>query len=218
MPGYLVPTNTVDQSTTVGGYNLVNEIKSVGLDIVVPTSITVGSGSGNVSANGLVSFTGASSISLINCFSSTYDNYKIIFESNLNMPANGTNELRIRLRTSSGDDSTNGYGGGYSYLYPGDSAISPVRGGVQPGTYMPIGSAFYNTAVMEASFEILGFNSARAKTLSGISVGGGGASAGSSDFGGYLPVNTHTGMTIYSSSTGTYTGTIRVYGYNNGVG
>jgi hypothetical protein len=28
MPGYLVPTNTVDQSTTVGGYNILEAVNA----------------------------------------------------------------------------------------------------------------------------------------------------------------------------------------------
>ena len=50
-----------------------------GLTQIIPTSITVGSGTGSVSANGSITLTGATNISLINCFSSTYDNYKFIF-------------------------------------------------------------------------------------------------------------------------------------------
>lgn len=50
-----------------------------GLTQIIPTSVTVGSGTGSVSANGSITLTGATNISLINCFSSTYDNYKFIF-------------------------------------------------------------------------------------------------------------------------------------------
>jgi hypothetical protein len=59
-----------------------------GLVSIVPTSVAVGSGSASVGANGAVTFTGVSSISLNSCFTSQFNSYKIVFESNLNMPGN----------------------------------------------------------------------------------------------------------------------------------
>jgi hypothetical protein len=75
---------------------------AAGLRMVVPTSITVGSGTGSVSANGTITFSGASSISVNGCFSSTYDNYLIV--------GYGTNTdndyLNIRMRVGGVDNST----------------------------------------------------------------------------------------------------------------
>jgi hypothetical protein len=53
---------------------------AAGLRMVVPTSVSVGSGSGSVDALGNVTFSGASSVLLNSCFSSTYDNYLIQLE------------------------------------------------------------------------------------------------------------------------------------------
>ena len=50
-----------------------------GLTAIIPTSVTVGGGSASVGGNGSITLTGATTISLINCFSSTYDNYKFTF-------------------------------------------------------------------------------------------------------------------------------------------
>ena len=50
-----------------------------GMKLVVPSSVAVGSGSGSVATQGTVTFSGASSVSINGCFSSTYDNYRILF-------------------------------------------------------------------------------------------------------------------------------------------
>jgi hypothetical protein len=50
-----------------------------GLIKIVPTSISVGSGSGSVDVNGNISFSGATSLTINGCFSSSYDNYKLTF-------------------------------------------------------------------------------------------------------------------------------------------
>jgi len=51
-----------------------------GMKLIVPSSVAVGSGSGSVSTQGTVTFSGASSVLLNSCFSSTYDNYLIQLE------------------------------------------------------------------------------------------------------------------------------------------
>ena len=74
-----------------------------GMKMVVPTSVAVGSGSGSVDTNGAVTFSGASSVSLNDCFSSTYQNYKIV----MNLSAATSNDVQMRLRVSSTDAATN---------------------------------------------------------------------------------------------------------------
>jgi hypothetical protein len=49
-----------------------------GLTQIIPTSVSVGSGSGTVSAGGAVTFSGATSISLNGAFTSTYQNYRLL--------------------------------------------------------------------------------------------------------------------------------------------
>ena len=71
-----------------------------GLKLIVPSSVT---GSGvSVSASGKVTFTAATSISVNGCFSSTYDNYLVVFR--------GTTDASrtIRMRLVSGVTSANG--------------------------------------------------------------------------------------------------------------
>lgn len=53
---------------------------AAGLVPIVPTSVTVNAGSATTSANGLVTFTGASNVSLDGVFSARYRNYHIVWQ------------------------------------------------------------------------------------------------------------------------------------------
>lgn len=75
-----------------------------GLVQVVPTSVTVGSGSGSVDGNGSVTFSGTTSISLNGVFSSIYTNYRIL----LNVTS-GSGSLYARLRASGTNESSSTY-------------------------------------------------------------------------------------------------------------
>jgi hypothetical protein len=77
-----------------------------GLRLVVPTSVAVGSGSGSVATQGTVTFSGASSVSLNGCFTSTYRNYLIKLEV---VGASTSGAPTMRLRTSGTDNSNANY-------------------------------------------------------------------------------------------------------------
>jgi hypothetical protein len=70
-----------------------------GLAKIVPTSVTVGSGSGSASALGTVTFSGCSSVSLNGVFSSAYNNYKVLVNVN-SIDSTGTNIIYLRFGTS----------------------------------------------------------------------------------------------------------------------
>lgn len=73
-----------------------------GLVPIVPTSVTVGSGSATTSANGRVTFTGVSSVALNGVFTSAYDNYRILFRPTT---ASTTQNITARLRVGGVDNS-----------------------------------------------------------------------------------------------------------------
>jgi hypothetical protein len=77
-----------------------------GLVQIVPSSVAVGSGSGSANANGRVTFTGASSVSLNDVFTSTYNNYKILIRAT---SATSLVALSMRLRVSGTDNSSSNY-------------------------------------------------------------------------------------------------------------
>jgi hypothetical protein len=78
-----------------------------GLNLLIPSSVAVGSGSGSVSATGTVTFSGASSVSINDVFSATYDNYLVNLYYDL---STGTNvDVNWRGRTAGTDNSTANY-------------------------------------------------------------------------------------------------------------
>jgi hypothetical protein len=78
----------------------------MGLTLITPTSVAATGGSVSVSTNGAVSFTSASAISLNGCFTSTYENYKVLFSLSI---TTGTPNLTFRFRAAGSDNSTAGY-------------------------------------------------------------------------------------------------------------
>ncbi len=72
----------------------------LGLSLITPSSIAATGGSGSISSTGKISFTSASSISLNGIFSSTYQNYKVLFQ--VTAPTSGV-DLTLRLRASGSD-------------------------------------------------------------------------------------------------------------------
>ena len=75
---------------------------AAGMRLVVPTSVSVGSGSGSVGSSGTVTFSGATSVSLNGCFTSTYEIYKIVFDL-----TNGDGSVTLKLRASGTDTTAN---------------------------------------------------------------------------------------------------------------
>ena len=77
----------------------------LGLSLITPTSIatTGGSATSSISTTGAVSFASASAISLNGCFTSTYDNYRVIF--NLTGVSTG-NTIGLKYRVGGTDTST----------------------------------------------------------------------------------------------------------------
>ena len=190
-------------------------VSAGGLVQIVPTSVSTTGGSATVSSTGIISYTNSSVLNINNCFSSTYDNYKIIFSSVMTIGSNSSTQLRMRLRSSSGEDSANNYGGGYSMPYYGNTAIN-IAAGVQPGTYIPITEAFYSGGDCSVIFDIARINSSVLREFKGICSGGGAASGAYGIFSGYKGAGvTHTGITFYSNTAGVFTGTMSVYGYKN---
>jgi len=95
----------------VGSLNTSDDVS--GLVKIVPTSVAVGSGSGSASALGIVTFSGASSVSLNGVFSSTYKNYRINFD-NIIMPVGaGGTDMLLRLRANGTNTTTNYTGAGF---------------------------------------------------------------------------------------------------------
>lgn len=182
-----------------------------GMKLVVPTSVAVGSGSGSVATQGTVTFSGASSVSLNGCFSSTYQNYKIIIS---NLTGSTTSQIVSgRLRASGTDASGSNYN--YEDTQFSSTTVGAARSTSQ--TSMRIGMAettnknymmldLYDPFIAEPT----GYFSNCSET--GYSTTSTGLKFTS---GGHTVSTSYDGFTIFPAS-GTITGTLRIYGYKVG--
>ena len=73
---------------------------------IVPTSATVGSGTYSISTSGVVTFAGATSVSIDGAFSSAYNRYKVVINANI---VTTERWLELRLRSGGSNITTNNY-------------------------------------------------------------------------------------------------------------
>ena len=167
-------------------------------------------GSGLVHIN-TTTFSAVSSVSVDDCFSATYDNYAIYFATLSNSVSN---DIRLRWRVAGADNSTANYR--YMSQQNGTNA-SALAVGATGATFIRIGY----------------FTTGRRNLLTGVDVltpflsnqtGTFNSAVDESTPTAYATITTSVfaadtsfdGFTIYPTS-GTITGTIRVYGYKNGA-
>jgi len=172
-----------------------------GLVLVKPSSVVGGTDNGK----GTVSFT-ASTVSLNNVFSSTYDNYRVIVN---NLVGNTGTSLSLTLRFRvSNSDTTSGYywqrirGSGTSTTSSSANIVGEINLGVynsgnRAHMVFDVTSPFLTVNTMVTNHGVDFDNN----TQTQISVGG--LNDGTS----------YTGLTIIGSSA-SMTGQISVYGYN----
>ena len=182
-----------------------------GLVQVVPTSVAVGSGSGSADGNGAITFSGASSVSINGCFSSNYNNYKIIIDIS---PSTGMT-LSSRLRVSGSDNTTSNYNA-VTYAIE-NRAVAEFSNTSEGGTSWLLGNmsfsdrSHFDLSIFEPNVSQntgLLANIMNATTTTGYkSV----LLVGAYDF---KATTVFDSITFYTS-TGTITGTVRVYGYRN---
>jgi hypothetical protein len=180
----------------------------MGLSLITPTSISTSGGSGTISTTGAVSFTSASAISLNSVFTSTYDNYKILFELT---GASTSTTLLGRLRVG-GTDAT---AGSYTTNVIVNTTTTVAGSETGNATYWDFRS--YNTAVRYVLvLDVLRPNTTGEHLISGNVFTLNASSAWQvNHLGGKF-----TGATAYDSisfiaNSGNITGTVRVYGYRN---
>lgn len=185
-----------------------------GITQVIPTSVTVGSGSGSVSANGGVTFTGVSSVILNGCFTSNYDNYRVVMS--VSGTHTGQNNLNMNLTSAGSNISATYYAA--SRTFDTASATASFNTGATSSTSFPIGHVSDVVfALSQVSFDINSPFIAGRKGMSG-SNGGliGNIYYSMSIFGGITQGSVSADGMRFVPSVSPMTGTIRVYGYNNG--
>lgn len=171
----------------------------LGLILIKPSSVV----NGTDNDKGTVSFSGASSVSLNDVFSSKYEFYQINIRA---VNSSNTQTLNFRLRASASDLS------GANYYYGrvlgntsttvsssgGSATTAAVTTGIATGDcFQTIRFAYTQT---EPRWEGNGYNSE--------------TSAITTFAGGYRATQAVSGISFYASS-GNITGTLSVFGYNN---
>ena len=176
-----------------------------GLKLLVPTSVAVGSGTATIGTSGTVTFSGASSLSLNDVFNTTYDNYKFILNGTISAGA----AIYLRYRISGTDNST-----ASSYisqaLYVDGTSPSGARVTSDKATIGDFATTFKNTIACEIFDPFLAVPT-RLQSYNNWSYNN---STWQSYFGFHNQSTSYTGLTIYTS-TGTFTGTVSVYGYKD---
>lgn len=188
-------TQTINSTQVVGG-----------LVPVIPTSATVGSGSATVASTGVVTFTNATYMQLNGCFNSSYENYRVVISyygksanSSLRFTTGGTPNTAASYQwtmlVARAAITTNVYGGAaatsfYDFMYNPDTNLGTVSMDVfDPYAVQKTGLSYFQT---------------------------GGDSGFEMRFGGCQHSSTtqFDGFQIYAlSGSGTFSGTVRVYGY-----
>jgi len=179
-----------------------------GMKMVVPTSVAVGSGSGSVDTNGAVTFSAASSISLNGCFTSAYQNYKVL----VTITSVATGNIECRLRASGSDDSVATYNHGVFQYNSGNSS-----GGFAANTSLNrwiVTSGSSTITPVTISMDIFMPQETQRTSMSLLAQGSDGTNY-NSYFGAGVKAATTSFDSVSYIFAGNSTGTIRVYGYKN---
>ena len=176
-----------------------------GLQIVSPTSIANSGGSASASG-GQVSFTGVNTISLNGVFSSSFENYLLVVSAS----GSTDNNALIRFRSAGADNTSASYG--HQRLIVDGSTVSGSRSTGQSNSVW----GNISTSGIGINHILIGSPFDSGKPTFGRSA------TNSPYLGVFIQDSAFTfasntsfdGFTLYNTS-GTITGTIRVYGYRN---
>lgn len=177
-----------------------------GLVTVIPGSVTVGSGSASVAANGLITFSGATSISINSAFTSTYRRFLVHFEIQRN--ASGS-DVTFRLRKSGTDSSASVYVQS-GWYYTTSSTFGAYGSGTQAQQYL--GTSFNVNGTMTIHNPM----DATLRTLNHAETTCGGTTPMFKAHCYHDVADAYDGFTLFETAASTFGGTITIYGYNNG--
>ena len=204
----VIPLVTVAGKITAALMNqLIGQVNGIALNGIVPTSV---SGTGvTVSPNGKVTFTNATTVSLNGVFSTSYENYRITWSSSARSTS-GSSQFHLR---AAGTDSNNNY----DYVKGVDSGTSRTVTSSSSSNAVPLDIGVAAGQVSNGVIDLFG------PALGGVTTGTGQSAvlASSACYSCQVSFANETtsafdGMTLFALNSGeTWSGTIRVYGYNN---
>jgi hypothetical protein len=203
--GDLFGFSTVDARIPVGtnGHVLTaDSTETLGVKWAAPSA-------GALTLVSATTFSSVASHSVDSVFTSSYKYYRAL----LVFTASGINTMTLRWRASSSDNTGNTY---YAVTRSTDSAGTSEYASTVPGT----ASAFlgkYNSDFNSVSFDIFDPQVASKTLFTGTAFSRGSSAGGLAAVnfgGGFDGTNAFDGMTLIASS-GTITGTLKIYGYQN---
>jgi hypothetical protein len=177
---------------------------SSGLNLVIPASVT----GGTLAANGQITFSGVSTVDVVNCFSSAYDTYRVLISAHV---AAGSPLLALYFRDNNSLVGSGYYGGAYSSRFDGVNGATAINNAGFITAVPNIG----NTAGSRSVVSLDVYRSATDGIVTGSAFNGN-TSATVSISANRSAMTNFNGFTI-SPASSTFTGTIRIYGYNNGA-
>jgi len=179
---------------------------SAGVSIFYPSAVTA-SASG-LTLTAVETFTTVSSAAINDCFSSSFNSYRVVFLCTRST----TNQLLFRLRVGVTDDTSANYN--YQIIRANDTTLTGKADNITSYTF----NDATNASSMAAVFDIHNPQIAVNTLAQGQSTQGLGASASASSVFWYRHSTTSqfTGLN-FIPSTGTITGTCRVYGYKDAL-
>jgi hypothetical protein len=192
-------TNWIDIAQSTADLSTYQKSNRTGLQLVVPTSAT----NGTVSANGAVTFSSASSVSINGCFNSSYSNYLI----EMDFRASVSMSVNVQMSLLGTPASTAAYSRQRLASYGSTTASN--NGTAQTSWNMI-------TGYLESSATIKLYKPALADLTRFQSTS---MSYGDEMWstGGVHALSTSYDGLVLTASTGNISGTIRIYGYNNGA-
>jgi hypothetical protein len=152
-------------------------------------------------------FSAVASVSVNSCFTSAYDNYRVV----VNVVSSANVDLQMRMRVAAADHSA----AGYYYAHYGirtDTAAAVNKNGNNANQWVlsTPWTGYYNHVAMDVLSPAL-------TRATGFTLSSSGVSTADATWSGGGILNTSTaydGFSLFPSS-GTITGTVRVYGYQN---
>lgn len=181
-----------------------------GLIPVKPTSVVVATGTASVSDVGLVSFTGATSLSLNNVFTANYRRYRIMYTYDTSVNTG----ISMRYRTAGADNSAVAYWRNYL----GGAGSSPFGGAYGSAATSQSIDTLDVTNLFAGHMDIhnpyLSSENTRATIQVNAMVSSTGALRSTIWNTIFTSLVQFDGFTLYPGS-GTFTGNIQVFGYND---
>lgn len=180
-----------------------------GLIPVQPTSIVVATGTAAVNTLGVVTFTGATSITLNNVFSSEYTNYRMVFTL---YGASTILNVFGQLTTAGTPLSGTAYNRG-TFVTRTDGSTLSGTGGANISSFSVVVGASNATNMASSFLDITNPYTTIRKSVVGLCQGYGNLHETSMIGTGIMDTNSRDGVKI-TCSTGNITGTVQIFGYN----